>query len=42
MFSEYRLSWSREGRRITVLVYIPEQVEYQATQRTRGFRPDNV
>lgn len=32
----------REGRRITALVYIPEQVEYQATQRTRGFRPDDV
>ena len=31
-----------EGRRITALVYIPEQVEYQATQRTRGFRPDDV
>lgn len=32
----------REGSRITALVYIPEQVEYQATQRTRGFRPDDV
>ena len=32
----------REGRTITALVYIPEQVEYQATQRTRGFRPDDV
>lgn len=32
----------REGRNITALVYIPEQVEYQATQRTRGFRPDDV
>ncbi len=32
----------REGRAITALVYIPEQVEYQATQRTRGFRPDDV
>lgn len=32
----------REGRRITALVYIPEQVEQAPTSRTRGFRADDV
>ncbi|HEV2065558.1 MAG TPA: hypothetical protein VGR08_01895 [Thermomicrobiales bacterium] len=32
----------REGRRITALVYIPEQIEQAPTTRTRGFRADDV
>lgn len=32
----------REGRRITALVYIPEQIEQASTSRTRGFRADDV
>jgi hypothetical protein len=32
----------REGRRITALVYIPEQVEQAPPSQTRGFRADDV
>lgn len=32
----------REGRRITALVYIPEQVEQAPPSNTRGFRADDV
>lgn len=32
----------REGRRVTALVYIPEQIEQAPPSQTRGFRADDV